>query len=76
MSTEHTRKCNRVDRRMAQARKLLDMWLENRLDNRQYVLRTIGGNIRLLAALAYVAQPECWDDAVDICERIARERTP
>jgi hypothetical protein len=76
MSTEHTRKCNRVDRRMAQARKLLDMRVEDRLDNRQYVLRTIGGNVRLLAALVYVAPPECWDAVVDICERVARERQP
>jgi hypothetical protein len=77
MSTEHTRKCNRVDRRMAEARQLLDMWAADTLDNREYVMRRAVVSTRMLAAIVHAARtPEQRRAADEICERIARERTP
>jgi hypothetical protein len=80
MSTEHNRKCNRVDRRMRRARQLLESYANGNRD-RDRVLAEIGGNARLLSAVI-VGAHDAWATphrhyaALDICERIARERTP
>jgi hypothetical protein len=77
MSTEHTRKCNRVDARMTEARQLLDMWASNTLDNRLYVASRAMASSRRLAAMVHAARTPAQRLAVgEICERIARERTP
>jgi hypothetical protein len=74
VSTEHTRKCNRVDRRMRRARELLGMWGDGR---EPVVLREIGGNARTLAAVVHAARTADEVFAAEtICEAIARERMP
>jgi hypothetical protein len=77
MSTEHTRKCNRVDARMTEARQLLAMWAADTLDNRLYVTCRAMASSRRLAGIVHAARtPEQRLAADEICERIAREHTP
>jgi hypothetical protein len=76
MSAQHNRKCDRVDRRMAEAKQLLEMWATNTLDSRFYVTRRAMASSRRLAAIVLAARtPKQRQAANEICERIARERT-
>jgi hypothetical protein len=77
MSAQYDRKCNRVDARMAEAKQLLDTWAADTPDGRAYVMRRAVVSTRMLAAIVHAAStPEQRLAADEICERIARERTP
>jgi hypothetical protein len=77
MSTEHTRKCNRVDARMAMAKQMLEMWAAGTQDGRLLVMSRAKASSRQLAAMVVVARTPTQQQAVsELCERIARERTP
>jgi hypothetical protein len=75
MSTEHTRKCNRVDARMAMAMQMLEMWIASTQDGRLLVMSRAKASSRILAAIVHSARTPKQRQAVsELCERIARER--
>jgi hypothetical protein len=75
MSTRSNAKWSRIDGRMAEARRLVDMWASNRAGNQQYVLARAQTSVRMLAAIVHAGDtPKRTLAAIEICEAIARER--
>lgn len=79
MSTESNRKWARVDKRMAEARKLLGMWETGEREACDAVLAR-ARSVQVLAAIVHATDPTMsprpgWGHAAfEICEVIARER--
>ena len=77
MSTDSNRKWSRIDARIAEAKQLLEQWAADTPNGRAYVMRRAVVSTRMLAAIVHAARtPEHRLAADEICERIARERTP
>ena len=76
MSTEYSRKCDRINRRQKRARDLLASWING---NRSVVLEEARRGARLLAAIVAVALNDSEFSrgplaAHEICEALYREK--